>query len=261
MAIDFTMSAEQRKIQKMARDFSEGIPAPVIPAADKEPDPMLAYQKTKGAYVEAYKAGIAMAMLPKEYGGGGLSCLDFVIAAEEICAVDPGFACTVLCNGLGLMPVSWYGTEEQKQRFIGAATSDPTGTYLSAWTAGEPPRQHRRHREFRQPATARPASALTAVARRRLLHHQRQEEMVLLGRLGWARHQYARRAIIRTDSSVGGTEGLSGHRHRTRHARHYLDIPRQGRPSHHLQRVHRVQGCQGAGRQPAARRRGATATS
>ena len=71
MAIDFTMSAEQRKIQKMARDFSEGILAPVIPAADKEPDPMLAYQKTKGAYIEAYKAGIAMAMLPKEYGGGG----------------------------------------------------------------------------------------------------------------------------------------------------------------------------------------------
>jgi len=139
MAIDFTMSAEQRKIQKMARDFSEGVLAPVIPAADKEPDPMLAYQMTKGAYVEAYKAGIAMAMLPKEYGGGGLSCLDFVIAAEEICAVDPGFACTVLCNGLGLMPVSWYGTEEQKKRFIGAATSDPTGTYLSAWTAGGSP--------------------------------------------------------------------------------------------------------------------------
>jgi len=50
MAIDFTMSAEQRKIQKMARDFSEGVLAPVIPA-DKEPDPMLAYQMTKGAYV------------------------------------------------------------------------------------------------------------------------------------------------------------------------------------------------------------------
>ena len=46
MAIDFTMSAEQRKIQKMARDFSEGVLAPVIPAADKEPDPMLAYQMT-----------------------------------------------------------------------------------------------------------------------------------------------------------------------------------------------------------------------
>jgi hypothetical protein len=55
MAIDFTMSAEQRKIQKMAREFSENVLAPVIPASDKEPDPMLAYRKTKGAYIKAYK--------------------------------------------------------------------------------------------------------------------------------------------------------------------------------------------------------------
>ncbi len=48
MAIDFTMSAEQRQIQKTAREFSEKILAPVIPASDREPDPMLAYQMTKG---------------------------------------------------------------------------------------------------------------------------------------------------------------------------------------------------------------------
>ncbi len=80
-----------------------------------------------------------MAMLPKEYGGAGFSCLNYVIACEEITAIDPGFACTCLCNGLGLMPVLWYGSDDQKKRFLGAATSDPTGTYLSAWTAGEPP--------------------------------------------------------------------------------------------------------------------------
>src|ERR1700761_2974864 len=139
MAIDFTMSAEQRKIQKTAREFSENILAPVIPGSDREPDPMLAYQKTQGAYIQAYKDGIAMAMLPKEYGGAGMSCLDYVIACEELTSVDPGFACTCLCNGLGLMPVLWYGSDEQKKRFLNAATSDPTGTYLSAWTAGEPP--------------------------------------------------------------------------------------------------------------------------
>lgn len=153
MAIDFTMSAEQRKIQKFAREFTENILAPVIPAADKEPDPMLAYQKTKGAYIEAYKAGIAMAMLPKEYGGAEMSCLDYVIACEEITSVDPGFACTCLCNGLGLMPVLWYGSDEQKKRILGTATSDPTGTYLSAWTAGEP--------------RAAPAARRTSIARYR----------------------------------------------------------------------------------------------
>ena len=57
-------------------------------------------------------------MLPKEYGGGGLSNVDLIIAAEEVCAVDPGFACTVLVNGLGLLPVWYYGSEEQKDRFL-----------------------------------------------------------------------------------------------------------------------------------------------
>ncbi|MCA1457788.1 acyl-CoA/acyl-ACP dehydrogenase [Bradyrhizobium sp. BRP22] len=207
MGIDFTMSAEQRKIQKMARDFAEGVLAPVIPAADKEPDPMLAYQKTKGAYVEAYKAGIAMAMLPKEYGGGGLSCLDFVIAAEEICAVDPGFACTVLCNGLGLMPVSWYGSEEQKRRFIGAATSDPTGTYLSAWTAGEPPGGTGGTANFDSPQV-KAGIGLTAV--------RDGDYFILNGKKKWSSSAgwdglgtNSQCCIIRTDTSVGGTQGLS----------------------------------------------------
>ncbi|MFT0877506.1 acyl-CoA dehydrogenase family protein [Rhodopseudomonas sp. G2_2311] len=207
MAIDFTMSAEQRKIQKMARDFSEGVLAPVIPAADKEPDPMLAYQKTKSAYVAAYKAGIAMAMLPSAYGGGGLSCLDFVIAAEEICAVDPGFACTVLCNGLGLMPVSWYGSEEQKKRFIGAATSDPTGEYLSAWTAGEPPGGTGGTANFDSPLP--PAGiGLTAV--------RDGDHYILNGRKKWSSSPgwdgfgtNTQCVIVRTNSKVGGTEGLS----------------------------------------------------
>lgn len=101
MTINFTMSTEQRKLQHEVREFSENVLAPVITAADAEVDPLMGFQMTKPAYIEAYRAGIAMCMLPKAYGGGGVSCVDLVIAAEEICVVDPGFACTVLCNGLG----------------------------------------------------------------------------------------------------------------------------------------------------------------
>src|SRR5260370_12164071 len=85
-----------------------------------------AFQLTKPAYVEAYKQGIAFCMLPREYGGGGLSNVDVILAAEEICAVDPGFACTILVNGLGLMPVWYWGAEEPKNPFLPAATSGPT---------------------------------------------------------------------------------------------------------------------------------------
>src|SRR2546430_10648191 len=77
-------------------------------------------------------------MPPSEYGGGGLSNVDVILAAEEICAVDPGFACTILVNGLGLMPVWYWGTDEQKNRFLRPATSDPSGEYLVGYAVSEP---------------------------------------------------------------------------------------------------------------------------
>ncbi|MDP9901757.1 acyl-CoA dehydrogenase family protein [Variovorax ginsengisoli] len=207
MAIDFTMSTEQKKIQATARDFAENVLAPVIPGADQDPDPLQAHARTKPAYVEAYKRGIAMAMLPAAYGGGGMSCLDFTIAAEEICAVDPGFACTVLCNGLGLMPVSWYGSEEQKKRFIGAATSDPTHEYLGGWTAGEPPGGTGGTANFDSPLAAA-GIGLTAVLD--------GDHYILNGTKKWssaggwdARGVNAQTVIVRTNSKVGGTQGLS----------------------------------------------------
>ena len=130
MAIEFTLTDGQRQLQHDAREFAETVLAPVVREADAEPDPLKAFQLTKPAYVEAYKRGIAFCMLPKEYGGGGLSNVDVILAAEEICAVDPGFACTILVNGLGLMPVWYWGTEEQKERFLRPATSDAKGEYL-----------------------------------------------------------------------------------------------------------------------------------
>src|ERR671925_1294642 len=138
MSIDFTPTADQRRLRADVRQFAENVLAPVVREADAEADPLRGFQLTKGPYVEAYKQGIAMCFLPKEYGGGGISNVDLILAAEEICAVDPGFACTVLCNGLGLMPVVWYGSEQQKDRFLRAATSDPTAEYLGGWTASEP---------------------------------------------------------------------------------------------------------------------------
>ncbi|MDT7596298.1 MAG: hypothetical protein QOJ06_1844, partial [Pseudonocardiales bacterium] len=76
MTINFTMSDEQKKLQYDVRAFAENVLAPVVPEADSEPDPLKAFAMTKPAYIESYKAGIAMCMLPKEYGGGGVSCVD-----------------------------------------------------------------------------------------------------------------------------------------------------------------------------------------
>jgi alkylation response protein AidB-like acyl-CoA dehydrogenase len=71
MAIDFTLTDEQRTLQLEARDFAENVLAPVVREADAEPDPLRAFQMTKPPYVEAYQRGIAFGMLPAEYGAAG----------------------------------------------------------------------------------------------------------------------------------------------------------------------------------------------
>src|SRR3712207_7922808 len=72
MAIDFTLTPEQKVLQEAARDFAENVLRPVVREADEEPDPLRAFNLTKPAYREAVKGGIAVSMLPKQYGGGGL---------------------------------------------------------------------------------------------------------------------------------------------------------------------------------------------
>ena len=209
MAIDFTLTNEQRKLQRDVREFAENVLGPVVREADAESDPLRGFQRTKEAYVTAYHAGIAFCMLPREYGGGGVSNVELIIAAEEICAVDPGFACTVLVNGLGLMPVWYWGNEEQKDRYLRAATSDPTGEYIVGYAVSEPAGAPGGTANFDAPMPAPVGIGVTAI--------RDGDDYVLNGRKYWpcnvggwdAKGANTSIVVVRTDPDKGGTEGLS----------------------------------------------------
>ncbi|HEY7144256.1 MAG TPA: acyl-CoA dehydrogenase family protein [Streptosporangiaceae bacterium] len=209
MAIDFTLSEQQRELQLNARAFAQRVLAPVVREADAEPDPLRGFQLTKPAYVEAYKQGIAFCMLPAEYGGGGLSNVDVILAAEEICAVDPGFACTILVNGLGLMPVWYWGTDEQKDRFLRAATSDPSGEYIVGYAVSEPAGSPGGTANFDAPLPHPVGIGVTA--------RLDGDQYVLNGRKYWpcnvagwdGQGANVNIVVVRTDPARGGTEGLS----------------------------------------------------
>ena len=209
MAIDFTLSEQQRQLQLDARRFAQNVLAPVVREADAEPDPLRAFQLTKPAYIEAYKHGIAFCMIPKEYGGGGLSNVDLILAAEEICAIDPGFACTILVNGLGLLPVWYWGTDEQKDRFLRAATSDPSGEYIVGYAVSEPAGTPGGTANF--DALSPHPVGIGVTARRD------GDDYVLNGRKYWpcnvagwdGQGANANIVVVRTNPEKGGTEGLS----------------------------------------------------
>lgn len=209
MAIDFTLSEQQRQLQLDARGFAQRVLAPVVREADAEPDPLRAFQLTKPAYVEAYKQGIAFCMIPAEYGGGGVSNVDLILAAEEICAVDPGFACTILVNGLGLLPVWYWGTDEQKNRFLRAATSDRSGEYIVGYAVSEPPGTPGGTANFDAPVAHPVGIGVTA--------RRDGDEYVLNGRKYWpcnvsgwdGQGANVSIVVVRTEPGKGGTEGLS----------------------------------------------------
>ena len=199
-------------LQKTARDFANGVLKPLVAKADKEPDPQAAFSMIREPYREAYKLGLAMGFLPKEYGGLGVSNVDLQVIAEEICAIDPGFACILLVNGLALMPIAWFGSESQKKKWIGAATSDPAHEFLAGWTVSEAPGAPGGTANFDHPGQHPVGIGVTAV------HDKKNGEYVLNGRKFWPsssggwdlKGSNVNTLIVRTDHSKGGKEGLSG---------------------------------------------------
>src|SRR5580765_5209215 len=72
---------------------------------------------------------------PEEYGGAGMSALDYCICIEELARVDPSIALSVAAhNGLGSAHLAMFGSEEQKQTFLVPLAR---GEKIGAWALTE----------------------------------------------------------------------------------------------------------------------------
>ena len=206
--IDFSLTPEQRTLQKVAREYAEDILKPVIRAADAEPDPIKGFQMIKPAYAKAYELGFATGFLPREYGGGGLTNMDVLIAVEEIAAVDPGFGCVLLVNGLALMPLVWFGNEAQKKKWLTQACNSATKDYLAGWLVSEPAGSPGGTANFDHP---NPKAGIQVTA------DLKNGEYVINGRKYWPssaagwdmKGADVNTVVVRTDRNKGGSGALS----------------------------------------------------
>jgi alkylation response protein AidB-like acyl-CoA dehydrogenase len=137
MAIDFEMTSRQRKLKYDAREFAREVLRPAAELADTIADPQAAFVAMKPVWEAAHARGFATAFLPAKYGGGGASIVDTLIVTEELAAVDGGFPTTLLVNGLALMPLAWFGTEEQCAKWIGRAADRASTDFLAGWVVSE----------------------------------------------------------------------------------------------------------------------------
>ena len=146
--MDFSLSEEQQLLKKTVREFAESELAPHAREWDEKQEfPREVFSKL-GAL------GLMGVVWPAEYGGSGLTTLDYAIVMEELARVDAGVALSVaahnsLCSG----HIFLAGTDEQKRRFLtplargekvgcwglteNSAGSDAGGTRTTAVRAGD----------------------------------------------------------------------------------------------------------------------------
>ncbi len=118
------------ELRQQVRDFAETEIKPRAAALDEKS--LFSTELT----MKMFDMGLLRINLAEEYGGKGLDTLSYIIAVEELARVDGSQAATVAAhNSLGIAPISTYGTEEQKKRFLPLLT---TGRKLWAFGLTEP---------------------------------------------------------------------------------------------------------------------------
>lgn len=110
----FELSAEQREIQGVCREFAEREIRPISRDVD-EADGEMPWE----IWYRAADLGLTSFMLPEEYGGGGLAdALTQCLVQEELCWGCAGIGNLVTSGGFFAAPVLVLGTEAQKGRWI-----------------------------------------------------------------------------------------------------------------------------------------------
>lgn len=109
----FQLNEEQELMQKNVRDWAEKFVAPGVKEREEsdEFDQELCLKMGEQGYT-----GICF---PEEFGGIGMDTLTYILAVEEISKVDDGIGISLSATvSLCAWPISKYGTEEQKKKYL-----------------------------------------------------------------------------------------------------------------------------------------------
>ena len=134
--IDFTFTEEQEMFRQAAREFAETRVAPKVAEMEETGQVNAEVVKALG------EAEMMAVTIPQEYGGLGLGYVARLIALEEISRVSVATAMMLQVFGLGIEPITKFGTEEQKQRYLpGLATGERLATVaVTEPTGGSDPK-------------------------------------------------------------------------------------------------------------------------
>ncbi|MCF8043720.1 MAG: acyl-CoA dehydrogenase family protein, partial [Desulfarculaceae bacterium] len=111
--MDFELTMEQEILRKTVRDFAEKEIAPVARELDRKEEFSVDTCRAMG------ELGLFGMIVAEEYGGQGMDYVSYIIAVEELARIDGSHAATIAAgNSLGISPLYYYGSEEQKRKYL-----------------------------------------------------------------------------------------------------------------------------------------------
>ncbi|MFO1109075.1 MAG: acyl-CoA dehydrogenase [Bradyrhizobium sp.] len=146
MPIDFTLTAQQRELQRASRKFAKEVLGEAR-RAELLAAPEERFRATRPTYEAMVAAGYLRKCIPSPAGGDNAGLIDLAILAEEFYSVNASVTLTMLGTVLGLLPILLGGTPDQCQRLLvpflktggaplaGFCFSEPGGSA----NAGSPP--------------------------------------------------------------------------------------------------------------------------
>jgi alkylation response protein AidB-like acyl-CoA dehydrogenase len=128
--VDFELTADQREIQGLTREFADAEIAPHASEWDRE------HRFPRELFAKLAELGLMGACVPEEYGGAGADFLAYILVLEELSRADAGVGVTVAVHTSAVtLPLLSFGTDEQRERFVPPLA---TGEKIGAFALTEP---------------------------------------------------------------------------------------------------------------------------
>jgi alkylation response protein AidB-like acyl-CoA dehydrogenase len=123
------LNEEQRQIASTAARFAR---EEILPAAEaieaKEPGAL------RAVLVKAAELGFTAVDIPEEYGGVGMDKVSSTLISDHISVLASFSTAFGAQTGIGTLPLVWYGTEEQKRRYLPKLAG---GEWIAAYSLSE----------------------------------------------------------------------------------------------------------------------------
>src|ERR1700723_498101 len=123
------LNEEQRQIAPPAAAFAR---EEVLPAADaieaKQPGVL------RGKLVKAAELGFSSVDIPEQFGGMGMDKVSSTVITDHLSVLASFSTAFGAQTGIGTLPLVWYGTEDQKQRYLPKLAA---GEWIAAFSLSE----------------------------------------------------------------------------------------------------------------------------